>query len=115
MGIKSVFQRIIDHGMKGKLSRTERSNYLKDDYEDVEELEDDYDEVEDLEEDKEDRDRFEAFDGNQDNEYNLEEGEEYELVEIEFLPEKMICPDCGGITLEGLDFCDKCGGYLKSV
>jgi hypothetical protein len=104
MGIKSVFQRIIDHGMKGKLSRTERSNYLKDDYE-----------VEDLEEDKEDRDRFEAFDGNQDNEYNLEEGEEYELVEIEFLPEKMICPDCGGITLEGLDFCDKCGGYLKSV
>jgi hypothetical protein len=38
--------------------------------------------------------------------------EEYEIVEIEILPEKMICPDCGGITLKGLDFCDKCGGEL---
>lgn len=38
--------------------------------------------------------------------------EEYEIVEIEIFPEKMVCPDCGGITLEGLDFCDKCGGEL---
>ncbi|BCJ96273.1 hypothetical protein acsn021_38420 [Anaerocolumna cellulosilytica] len=38
--------------------------------------------------------------------------EEYEIVEVEILPEKMICPDCGGITLAGLDFCDKCGGEL---
>lgn len=38
--------------------------------------------------------------------------EEYEIVEKEILPEKMICPDCGGITLAGLDFCDKCGGEL---
>jgi len=38
--------------------------------------------------------------------------EEYEVVEIEILPEKIICPDCGGITLEGLEFCDKCGGEL---
>lgn len=37
---------------------------------------------------------------------------EYEIVEREILPEKIICPDCGGITLEGLDFCDKCGGEL---
>lgn len=37
---------------------------------------------------------------------------EYEIVEIEILPEKMVCPDCGGITLVGLDFCDKCGGEL---
>lgn len=37
---------------------------------------------------------------------------EYEIVEKEILPEKMICPDCGGITLVGLDFCDKCGGEL---
>lgn len=37
---------------------------------------------------------------------------EYEIVEKEILPEKIICPDCGGITLEGLDFCDKCGGEL---
>lgn len=39
---------------------------------------------------------------------------EYDIVEIEILPEKMICPDCGGITLIGLDFCDKCGGELSS-
>lgn len=39
---------------------------------------------------------------------------EYDIVEIEILPEKMICPDCGGITLVGLDFCDKCGGELSS-
>lgn len=37
----------------------------------------------------------------------------YEAVEIEILPVKIICPDCGGITLEGLDFCDKCGGELQ--
>lgn len=37
---------------------------------------------------------------------------EYEIVEIEILPAKIICPDCGGITLEGLEFCDKCGGEL---
>jgi hypothetical protein len=41
-----------------------------------------------------------------------ENGEEYEVVEREILPAKIICPDCGGITLEGLDFCDKCGGEL---
>ncbi|WOO38548.1 hypothetical protein R2R35_08600 [Anaerocolumna sp. AGMB13020] len=55
---------------------------------------------------------------------NLEESEngtetstepvEYEIVEKEILPEKMICPDCGGITLVGLDFCDKCGGELAN-
>lgn len=36
----------------------------------------------------------------------------YEVVEREIHPAKIICPDCGGITLEGLDFCDKCGGEL---
>jgi hypothetical protein len=41
-----------------------------------------------------------------------EEVVEYEIVEKEILPEKMICPDCGGITLVGLEFCDKCGGEL---
>lgn len=39
---------------------------------------------------------------------------EYEIVEREILPEKIVCPDCGGITLEGLEFCDKCGGELTS-
>lgn len=43
------------------------------------------------------------------------EEEEYEVVEIEILPEKMICPDCGGITLVGLEFCDKCGGELTNL
>jgi hypothetical protein len=38
---------------------------------------------------------------------------EYEVVEREILPTKIICPDCGGITLEGLEFCDKCGGELQ--
>lgn len=38
--------------------------------------------------------------------------EEYEIVEREFLPAKIVCPDCGGITLEGFDFCDKCGGEI---
>ncbi len=42
----------------------------------------------------------------------VKEEQEYEIVEKEILPEKMICPDCGGITLVGLDFCDKCGGEL---
>lgn len=39
--------------------------------------------------------------------------EEYEVVEIEISPARIICPDCGGVTLEGLQFCDKCGGELQ--
>ncbi|MBE5961194.1 MAG: hypothetical protein E7256_07380 [Lachnospiraceae bacterium] len=42
------------------------------------------------------------------------EEEEYEVIEREILPEKIICPDCGGITLQGLEYCDKCGGELNS-
>ncbi len=41
-----------------------------------------------------------------------EADEEYPIVEREILPAKIVCPDCGGITLEGLEFCDKCGGEL---
>jgi len=41
-----------------------------------------------------------------------DEQEIYEVVEREIHPAKIICPDCGGITLEGLEFCDKCGGEL---
>lgn len=44
----------------------------------------------------------------------IDNKEEFEIVEVEILPKKIICPDCGGITLEGLDFCDKCGGVLQS-
>lgn len=40
---------------------------------------------------------------------------EYEILEREIMPEKIICPDCGGLTLEGLEFCDKCGGDLTNT
>ena len=39
---------------------------------------------------------------------------EYPILEREILPEKIICPDCGHITLEGLDYCDKCGADLNA-
>ncbi len=38
---------------------------------------------------------------------------DYEIVEVEIKPAHIICPDCGGITIEGLDYCHKCGGELK--
>ena len=38
---------------------------------------------------------------------------EYETVEMEIKPAHIVCPDCGGITIEGLDYCHKCGGELK--
>lgn len=37
---------------------------------------------------------------------------EYPIIEREVLPEKIVCPDCGGITYEGLDLCHRCGGLL---
>lgn len=46
---------------------------------------------------------------------NNEKTEEYEVVERVIYPEKIICPDCGGLTLEGLDFCDKCGGEIHDM
>jgi len=46
------------------------------------------------------------------DEDHSQEEPEYEIVEKEILPDKMLCPDCGGITLVGLEFCDKCGGEL---
>ena len=49
---------------------------------------------------------------NDPNEKKSDSQQEYEIVEREILPEKIICPDCGGITLEGLEYCDKCGGEL---
>lgn len=45
---------------------------------------------------------------------NTPEKEEYEILEREIMPEKIICPDCGGMTLEGLEYCDKCGGDLTN-
>lgn len=68
-------------------------------------------------EDREFADGLQDYDLNSgDMAYESGEGDkkadEYEVVEIEILPAKIICPDCGGITLEGLEFCDKCGGEL---
>jgi hypothetical protein len=40
---------------------------------------------------------------------------EYPIAEIEILPEKVICPECGGLTTEGLVFCEKCGGELEPM
>ncbi len=42
-----------------------------------------------------------------------QEQNEYEVVETEIKPAHIICPDCGGITIEGLDYCHRCGGELK--
>ncbi|MBQ3061130.1 MAG: hypothetical protein IJD02_01680 [Lachnospiraceae bacterium] len=66
-----------------------------------------------------DKDELEAF--LQNNEITIPEGAfinkegniEYEILERCIYPPKIICPDCGGITLEGLDFCDKCGGEIN--
>lgn len=44
----------------------------------------------------------------------LKEEPQYEILEREIVPSTIICPDCGGLTLEGLEFCDKCGGELIS-
>lgn len=66
--------------------------------------------VEDLEQEDEKAEETEApFEEEQKDDPDVE----YEIVEREILPAKIICPDCGGITLEGLDFCDKCGGELQ--
>lgn len=45
----------------------------------------------------------------------IEEKKEYPVAEIEILPEKVICPECGGWTTEGLVFCEKCGGELEPM
>jgi len=54
----------------------------------------------------------ESFEPEED-EAEQEETKEYEILEREITPRKIRCPDCGGITLEGLEFCDKCGGELR--
>lgn len=49
-----------------------------------------------------------------DHEQHKKEAIQYEILEREIMPEKIICPDCGQITLEGLEYCDKCGGDLTN-
>jgi hypothetical protein len=64
------------------------------------------------EEDREEEDTKSTEVTSGDNAVNQEDQETYEILEREIHPAKIICPDCGGITLEGLEFCDKCGGEL---
>lgn len=40
---------------------------------------------------------------------------EYEDVERIIKPPTIICPDCGGFTYEGLEFCVKCGGEIHPI
>ena len=37
---------------------------------------------------------------------------DYEILEREILPERIACPECGNITWEGVERCDKCGKEL---
>ena len=38
-----------------------------------------------------------------------------EIAHITIKPEKIICPDCGGLTTEGLVFCELCGAELETM
>lgn len=82
----------------------------------IDELKDDIlpdDEEEDIDEDNIDLVKKEAIEDYMTEAEDPETEEEYPIVEREIHPAKIICPDCGGITLEGLEFCDKCGGELQ--
>lgn len=39
----------------------------------------------------------------------------YPVLEREIFPEKITCPTCGGLTLEGYLYCDRCGSKLENV
>ncbi len=39
--------------------------------------------------------------------------DEAEVVRLTINPKKIICPDCGGITLDGLECCHLCGGEIE--
>lgn len=36
----------------------------------------------------------------------------YPVLEREILPEKITCPICGFLTIEGLERCDRCGSKI---
>lgn len=49
------------------------------------------------------------------NDENLKDvNGEYKIIEREIFPEKLICPDCGSFTLEGLDYCANCGCEISN-
>lgn len=37
----------------------------------------------------------------------------YPVLEREIFPEKITCPKCGGLTLEGYVYCDRCGAKIE--
>lgn len=61
----------------------------------------------------------EKMEGKMEEKKNMsEENQEsvtYPVAELEILPEKVICPECGGLTTEGLIFCERCGGELEPM
>jgi hypothetical protein len=80
---------------------------------DLSESEEEYPEDEEMEESaEEDKLSIDTYGKDSTLEEHNDTDVEEEIVEREILPAKIICPDCGGITLEGLEFCDKCGGEL---
>lgn len=92
--------------LKTNFNRKKQISYS----EELENPDDDFDLDEDI--DDSDIEPLKTENGDVDEGNADPEEEEYEVVEREILPAKIICPDCGGITLEGLEFCDKCGGEL---
>lgn len=39
----------------------------------------------------------------------------YPVVTKEIEPEKIMCPECGGMTTEGRVFCEACGAELEEM
>lgn len=37
---------------------------------------------------------------------------EYEVLERDIMPERIVCPDCGNVTFEGVERCSRCGKEL---
>ena len=102
----SYFDKLFNRKRQSRdLEKMEQEAYLETEEEDAFLKETSFQEDEDTAEPEEETDKTISE--------NQEDQEEYEIVEREILPAKIICPDCGGITLEGLEFCDKCGGELQ--
>ena len=40
---------------------------------------------------------------------------EYPVLKKVIEPERIVCPDCGGITFDGLELCHLCGGMLINL
>ncbi|MBP5304229.1 MAG: hypothetical protein J6Z02_00105 [Lachnospiraceae bacterium] len=45
----------------------------------------------------------------------FDKNSEKEIATLIIKPEKIICPDCGGLTTDGMAFCERCGGELEPL